>query len=127
MDIKKYSLYDIFGFLSDATQELQNSVQVDYQENGISTQEDMRLNEYIAMTLAHEFVSDTSRMASDIATSTKEDVISAMKAHGYDEVAFPEYGKYFGIIMNGGKRNRSYKRNKTKKNKQSCRKSAHSV
>jgi len=125
MDIKKYSLYDIFGFLREATLEFQNPVQVDYEESRISRQDDMRLYEYIAMTLAHEFVSDTSSMASDITTSTKEDVISAMKAHGYDEVAFPNYGNYYGIIMNGGNRNRSYKRNRTKKNKQMCRKSAH--
>lgn len=117
MDIKKYSLYDIFGFLREAIHELDTPVQVDYEENGVSTQDDMRLNEYIAMTLAHELVSDTSSMASNITTSTKKNVISAMKAHGYDKVAFPNYGKYFGIIMNGGKRNRSYKRNITRKNK----------
>lgn len=109
MDIKKYSLYDIFGFLREATQELQNSVQVDYEENGISKQDDMKLNEYIAMTLAHELVSDTSPMVSDITRSTKKAVISAMKANGYEEVAFPKYGTTYGIIMNGGTHIRSYK------------------
>jgi len=116
MDIKKYSLYDIFGFLREATLELTHSVQVEYDENGISTQDDMQLNQYIAMTLAHELVSDTSPMASDITRSTKKAVISALKANGYEEVAFPKYGNYFGIIMNGGTRKRSYKRNKTQKN-----------
>ena len=104
MDIKKYSLYDIFGFLHEATQILNDPVQVDYEENGVGKQEDMRLNEYIAMALADELVSKSSPMASDITTSRKKDVVAAMKAHGYDKVAFPQYGKYFGIIMNGGNR-----------------------
>ena len=102
MDVKKYSLYDIFGFLHEATQILNTPVKVDYEDDEGTKQEDMILSEYVAMAIAEELISDTSPMASDRTTSTKHDVIAAMKAHGYDEVAFPQYGKYFGIIMNGG-------------------------
>ena len=116
MDKKKYSLYDIFGFLRESTSILYKSVQVDYEENGVTKQEDMQLYEYIAMAMAEEMISDTSPMASDRTTATIEDVIVAMKAHGYDDVALPQYGKYFGIIMNGGKHNRTKKSRKSPKN-----------
>jgi hypothetical protein len=103
MDVKKYSLYDIFGFLREATFILRTPVQVDYEEDGRTKQEELRLDEYIAMTLADELTSDSSRMASDRTTSSQDDVIAAMKATGYDEVAFPLYGKFYGIVMEGRK------------------------
>ena len=47
-------------------------------------------------------------MASEDTTAKKEDVIAAMKANYYDEVAYPHY-EHVGIRMSmgGGKRLRS--------------------
>ena len=117
MDVKRYSLNDIFGFLWESTSILYTPVKIDYEEDGRTKQEDVQLNEYIAMALASELISRTSRMASDRTTAKQEDVLSAMKAHGYDEVAFPVYGNHFGIIMSGGTRRHRQSRTNTSKAK----------
>ena len=98
MDIKKYSLSDIFGFLRESTLLLSKSVVVPYEKDGKQESQVMLLSEYIAMAMAHELISDNSRMASESTTSTKDDVITAMKENYYDKVAFPNY-EYFGIRM----------------------------
>ena len=53
-------------------------VQVVYEDEGISTREELRLHEYIAMAFTVELTSNTSRMVSDITTSTNTDAIAAM-------------------------------------------------
>lgn len=122
MDEKKYSLNDIFGFLREATQVFTKPVTVIYEdENGKNHEEPMVLSEYIAMSLASELTSDMSRMASENTTAKKEDVIAAMKANYYDEVAYPKY-ENFGIhmSMSGGGRSRSkFKSSKSRKTRKS--------
>jgi len=58
----------------------------------------MNLNEYIAMSVAHELINESSRLASDDFTVSKDLVIKVMEKHGYDEVAYPKY-EYFGVEM----------------------------
>jgi hypothetical protein len=109
MDEKKYSLNDIFGFLREATMIFTKPVAAIHEdENGKRNDTPMILSEYIAMSLAKELISDDSRMASEDTTAKKEDVIAAMKANYYDEVAYPKY-EHFGIRMgmDGGKRSSS--------------------
>jgi len=106
MDEKKYSLNDIFGFLREATQIFTKPVTALYEdEAGTRLEAPMVLSEYIAMSLASELTSDSSRMASEDSTAKKEDVIAAMKANYYEEVAYPKY-EHFGIRMSGGRNNR---------------------
>jgi hypothetical protein len=109
MDEKKYSLNEIFGFLREATMIFTKPVAAIHEdENGTRHDTPMVLSEYIAMSLAKELISDDSRMASEDTTAKKEDVIAAMAANHYDEVAYPNY-EHFGIRMSmgGGKRMRS--------------------
>ena len=104
MDDKKYSLNDIFGFLREATQIFTKPVTAIYEDDaGTQLEAPMVLSEYIAMSLASELTSDSSRMASEDTTASKEDVIAAMKANYYDEVAYPKY-THFGIRMGMGGR-----------------------
>lgn len=106
MDDKKYSLNDIFGFVNEATQILSRPITVVSEKGDTQVKTDMLLSEYIAMSIGNELISSTSRMASSDTTVSKEDVIAAMTANHYGEVAFPNYD-HFGIIMNrsrGGKR-----------------------
>lgn len=118
MDEKKYSLNDIFGFLREATQIFTKPVAAIYEDDaGKQHEVPMVLSEYIAMSLASELTSDSSRMASEDSTAKKTDVIAAMKANYYDEVAYPEY-THFGIRMGmgGGKRSgRNSSNKKTRK------------
>jgi hypothetical protein len=106
MDEKKYSLNDIFGFLRESTMIFSKPVSAIHEdENGKTHDTPMVLSEWIAMSFAKELISDDSRMASEDTTAKKEDVIAAMKANYYDEVAYPKY-EHFGIRMgmDGGKR-----------------------
>jgi hypothetical protein len=117
MDEKKYSLNDIFGFLREATMIFTKPVSAIYEdETGKTHETPMALSEYIAMSLATELISDDSRMASEDTTAEKDDVIAAMKANYYDEVAYPNY-KHVGIRMgmSGGKRSSSTTSKKTRK------------
>ena len=110
MDDKKYSLNDIFGYLREATMILDKPVTVSSENASGNIKTPMLLSEFIAMSLANELTSDTSRMASEESIAKKTDVISAMVANHYDTVAFPKY-EHFGIIMSGGKR-RTIRRSK---------------
>ena len=112
MDDKKYSLNDIFGFLREATQIFTKPVAAIYEdEAGKQIDEPMVLSEYIAMSLASELTSDSSRMASEDTTASKEDVIAAMAANHYDEVAYPKY-THFGIRMGMGGSRRKVRLNR---------------
>ena len=103
MDEKKYSLNEIFGFLRESTQIFSKPVTAIYEdEEGTQLEAPMLLSEYIAISLATELTSDSSRMASEDTTAKKEDVIAAMKANYYEEVAYPKY-EHFGIRMSGGR------------------------
>lgn len=119
MDEKRYSLNDIFGYLREATNILSKDVTISYEnDSGQEKQTDMLLSEYIAMSLASEMISTTSRMASEESIAKKDDVIAAMKANYYEEVAFPNYIGV-GLLLRGGSSSRSKKgsgsRSKTKK------------
>jgi len=103
MDETRYSLNDIFGFLREATLLLDKSVLVVSEDKGVRKNTEMLLSEFIAMSLASEFVSETSRMASDLTTAKKADVIEALKANYYGEVTYPVY-EHFGIRIGGGKK-----------------------
>lgn len=118
MDEKKYSLNDIFGFLREATQIFTKPVAAIYEdEAGKQLEVPMVLSEYIAMSLASELTSDSSRMASEDSTAKKEDVIAALKANYYDEVAYPKY-EHFGIRMTmGGARKTNKKTHKLRKSR----------
>ena len=97
MDVKRYSLNDIFGFLSEATLILIRPVAVVSEDDtGNQIRTPMQMNEFIAMSLAHQLTSDDSRMASEMTTASKADVIAAMTANHYDIVAHPNY-EHFGI------------------------------
>uniref|UniRef100_A0A6C0DRG2 Uncharacterized protein n=1 Tax=viral metagenome TaxID=1070528 RepID=A0A6C0DRG2_9ZZZZ len=92
MDAKRYSLNEIFGFLREATLILDRPVTViseDTEGNEVRTP--MIMSEFIAMSVAKELTSTNSRMASEETTASKADVIAAMTANYYDEVAYPNY------------------------------------
>jgi hypothetical protein len=121
MDEKRYSLNDIFGYLREATLLLSKDVTISSEnDSGQVAKAHMLLSEYIAMSLASELISDTSRMASEDSIAKKDDVIAAMKANYYDEIAFPNY-EGVGLLLTGGSSSRSKKangsssRSKTKK------------
>lgn len=102
MDEKRYSLNDIFGYLREATNILSKDVTISYEnDSGQEKHTDMLLSEYIAMSLASEMISTTSRMASEDSIAKKDDVIAAMKANYYEEVAFPNYIGV-GLLLRGG-------------------------
>lgn len=121
MDEKRYSLNDIFGYLREATLLLSKDVTISSEnDSGKVEKAHMLLSEYIAMSLASELISTTSRMASEDSIAKKDDVIAAMKANYYDEIAFPNY-EGVGLLLTGGsgskgkKANGSSSRSKTKK------------
>jgi hypothetical protein len=110
MDTPRYSLKDIFGLLQEATLTLQKPITV--VEDDKKTE--MTLAEYVAMAVAHELTDDMSKFAPS--GSTKEEVIEAMKANGYEDIAFPVY-EQFGVIMRGGlKPRRQSRRRRGSKN-----------
>ena len=104
MDTPRYSLKDIFGLLRDATSTLNKTITV---VDGDNIKTDMELYEYIAMAFAHELTDDMSKFAPS--GSTKEEVIDAMKASGYEDIAFPVY-EHFGTVMRGGRKSRKQSR-----------------
>jgi hypothetical protein len=115
MDEKRYSLNDIFGLLREATLILSKPVAVVSETPAQPTK--MLLSEYIAMAVAHELISDTSRMASEETTASKEDVVAALMANHYDEVAHPNY-EHFGIswtVSGGGSSSRKRKTRRSRR------------
>jgi len=101
MDVKKYSLDEIFSILRESTMILASKqVTVISEDDGIKKRTSMTLHDFIAMSVASELTSDDSRV---ISAEPRENVIAAMKANYYEEVAFPNY-EHFGISMLGGKR-----------------------
>ena len=101
MDVKKYSLDEIFSIIRESTLLLaSHQVTVISEDDGHKKRTKMSLHDFIAMSVASELTSDDSRV---IAAEPKEHVIDAMKANYYEEVAFPNY-EHFGISMIGGKR-----------------------
>lgn len=112
MDDKLYSLNDIFGYLREATLILNKPLTVVTDEGSTK----MLLSEYIAMSVANELTSETSRMASEDNVASKELVKEALKVNYYDEVTYPEYGNHgiiYGAFGSSGKRKtrRSSKKN----------------
>ena len=122
MDEKRYSLNDIFGLLREATLILDKPVAVVSETPAQPTK--MLLSEYIAMAVAHELTSDTSRMASEETTASKDDVVAALMANHYDEVTHPNY-EHFGISWTtggsgcGSSRSRSPSRSRKRKTRRS--------
>jgi hypothetical protein len=109
MDTKQFSLNDIFALLHESLQ-LLGSKQVTVisgVDSDIKT--DMSLYEYVAMSVATELTSESSRLASESALASKADVIEAMKANYWDEVAYPNY-PYAGLIMSGGNKRKTRRR-----------------
>lgn len=112
MDEKRYSLNDIFGLLREATNILSKPVAVVSDTTKEPTK--MLLSEYIAMAVAHELTSETSRMASEETTASKEDVVAALTANHYDEVVHPNY-EHFGISWTGTGGSGRRKKRKTRR------------
>ena len=107
MDEKRYSLNHIFGLLREATLILNKPVAVVSDTTKEPTK--MLLSEYIAMAVAHELTNETSRMASEETTASKEDVVAALTANHYDEVVHPNY-EHFGIswtVSTGGRKRKT--------------------
>ena len=75
--------------------------------DGDEKKTDMALYEYIAMAVAYELTDTMSKFAPS--GSTKEEVIEAMTANGYEKIAFPVY-EQFGVIMHGGRKTRRQSR-----------------
>ena len=113
MDRKRYSLNDIFAILHESTIILSKEVTVVSGEEG-DIKTPMRLNEYIAMVVADELTNQASRLACDEFTSSKNDVIKAMKANYFEEVAFPNY-EYHGVILGGNRKAKNLRRTLKKK------------
>jgi len=112
MDTKAYSLNDIFALLHESTQLLgSKSVTVVSGANSeYKTQ--MSLAEYVAMKIATELTSDTSRMASSQGPmAEKADVEAAMAANYWSELTYPNY-PHDGLIMSGGQNKRKTRRRK---------------
>jgi len=116
MDEKNYSLNDIFALLHEAIP-LLGSKQVTVvsgEESDVETS--MSLAEYVAMSVANELTSDSSRLASDEPLAKKADVEAAMKQNYWDEVAYPNY-PYAGLIMSGGNQKQKRKTRKTRRHR----------
>jgi hypothetical protein len=114
MDEKRYSLNDIFAILHETTallfgDRMVTVISEDETETQIRTP--MSLSEYMAMTVAHELISDSSRLACEDFTASKTDVEAALTANYFEPVAFPNY-EHYGIAFgsSGGRR-------KTRKNR----------
>lgn len=113
MDEKRYSLNDIFAILHETTaifgDRMVTVISEDETEKQVRTP--MSLSEYMAMTVAHELIDESSRLACEDFTATKTDVEAALTANYFESVAFPNYTHY-GIAFgsSGGKR-------KTRKNR----------
>jgi len=107
MEEKRYSLDDIFSILKEATSAVlvRGVTIVAEDEEGKEERTDMTMAEAVAMMVGHEMTWDMSRLtdASGKTMATKEEVMTAMKNNGYDEVAYPVY-ESFGISMRGGRR-----------------------
>jgi hypothetical protein len=106
MDVKQFSLNDIFALLGEAC-----LVMADKPVTVVSEKEDgsdqkrtpMSLHSFIGMSVARELTNPSSRLGFDM---RKEDVISAMSANHYPEEAHPEY-EYFGVIFRGGSKRKT--------------------
>jgi len=96
----KYSLKDIFAILRDATINLHNKhvVLVTEDKDGKDIEIKMELPDYIAMSVGYQIHTTTN---SDV-DKAKDDVITAMAAAGYDEVAYPNH-ESFGNRMSRGR------------------------
>ena len=111
MNIPRYSLKDIFGLLHEATLTLEKPITV---VDGDDKKTDMVLYEYIAMAVAHELTDDMSKFAPS--GSTKEEVIEAMTANGYEDVVFPVYEQFATVMRGGRKTRRQLRRRRWSKN-----------
>ncbi len=114
MDAKEYSLNDIFAILRDATIDLHNKnvVLVTEDKDGKDIEIKMELPDYIAMSVGYQIHTTTN------SGDAKDDVIAAMAAAGYEEVAYPNY-ESFGNRMSRGdvKVKKIRKTRKSKKSK----------
>lgn len=106
---KNYSLKDIFEILRDATSSLYEKklFLLTEDKDGKKIEIEMNLLDYIAMSVGHQIHTTTN------SAKIKGEVIDAMTAVGYHDVAYPNY-ESFGIRMNGGKRKYSRKTRKSK-------------
>jgi hypothetical protein len=108
MDKIAYSLNDIFGLLHESTQLLGSKNVI--VSSGDSEKTQMSLAEYIAMSVATQLVSETSRMATNSGSmATKDDVEAALRANHWSELTFPNY-EYAGLTMLGGSRRKTRRR-----------------
>jgi len=113
MDEKRYSLNDIFAILHETTPIFGDRMVtvISEDESGTQSRTPMSLSDYMAMTVAHELIDESSRLACEGFTATKPDVEAALTANYFEPVAFPNYEHYgisFGVA--GGRR-------KTRKNR----------
>jgi hypothetical protein len=110
MDTKAYSLNDIFALLHESTPLLgSKSVTVISGANS-EHKTQMSLAEYVAMKMATELTSDTSRMASSAGPmAEKADVEAALAANHWSELTYPNY-PHDGLIMSGGQNRRRTRR-----------------
>ena len=105
MDVKQFSLNDVFSLLSETSMLMTDKqivvVSEDAEEKEVRTT--MSLRDFIAMNIAHELIDPSSRLGFDM---KKEDVEAAMEVNHYEEVAFPNY-EHYGVVfgaLRGGKR-----------------------
>lgn len=114
MDAEVYSLNDIFALLREATPFLGNKSVTVVSGDEVQEKTQMSLAEYIAMKVATELTSDTSRMASNIGPMAKKtDVEAAMTANHWSELSYPNY-IHDGLIMSGGQNKRKTRRKSTR-------------
>ncbi len=114
MDAKEYSLKDIFAYLRDATIDLHNKnvILVTEDKDGKDIEIKMELPVYIAMSVGYQIHTTTNTNSVD----AKKDVIAAMAAAGYEDIAYPNY-ESFRVRMSRGdvKVKKSRKTRKSKK------------
>ena len=110
MDKKIYSLNDIFAILHESLQLLGSKTVTVTSGNSVQVKTKMNLAEYVAMSVATELTSDTSRMASNSGPmANKDDVEAAMAANYWPELVFPRY-EHVGLSMPGGARRKTLRR-----------------
>ena len=108
MDEKRYSLNDIFGLLHESTLLLGSKTVKISSGNSTITNTVMSLAEYVAMSVASELTSPTSRMAAETPMATKEEVEEAMVNNHWLEISYPRYD-HVGLTL-GGAKNRKTRR-----------------
>jgi hypothetical protein len=106
MDEKRYSLNDIFGLLHESTVLLGAKTVKISSGNSTITSTTMSLAEYVAMSVASELTSPTSRMAAEEPMATTETVEAAMANNHWSEISYPRYN-HVGLTLGGAKKRKT--------------------